>query len=409
MRYDDPEKTPTETQSARGVILVLQTTQQECQLLKEPLRNAGFAVKTTTDAEEAIEFYENRKPDLIVIPAYLVNGSSYAFCRKIRDEMRDRTTPILLTTALVSGRLMIEARTKWGVNDVVVMPLTVQRLYQAVGQLLGVNLIQEREREAKSPSGTATDFRLLSQSAAKKAINPVGDLLDVRPERVLRLMALNKRTGVVEFTSEQYGIALHFREGLLGHISSGLIPGLTLADHLAATRDLPAGVIKDAQTVAIRTRRLLGEVLLEMGSIHLAELELALRRQMIEKGVSVFGWAGGRYVFNKKAPEIPSDTSIALSVEELIFRGVRRFFRPDDIAILYPRFHSTIFTFVQDKGFRIGDLQLTDEERRAVFAMTGRNRVNDLLDVTGWSLPELTSMIAALTALKMVRAADTVA
>lgn len=393
---------PAGTQD-RLIALVMQTTQHECEVLRTPLKQAGLAVKTTTSAEEAEDFYLRHRPAVIIVPAYLPSGSSYVFCRRIRDRMDDRETPIILTTGIVSGRLMIEARTKWGVNDVIVMPATVQKLLSTVGQQIGRDLVAASEQSPRSRISTFTDFRVTAGNLPKKTISPEGDLAEVRPERVLRLMSLNRRSGQVMFQKDEAGITLSFVEGRLGQINSTWIPEKTLADFLVQSQRFGAEALREARELASRSRRLLGEVLLEMGLLRTQELNAVLQAHMFEKGVLIFGWTEGRYEFRRRETDITEETAIRLSVANLIFKGMRRFGRVDDLEQVRA-LTSMPLKLRQDKGFTLEDLDLTYDEKRAVVSLNGRNTFDEVREYSGLTREDLLSLLAALAAVHMVGA-----
>ncbi|MCB1155273.1 hypothetical protein KDL45_16565, partial [bacterium] len=136
----------------KGTVLLLQSTKEECDQLQIPLSEVGLNVFGTTSMENALRFYNERTPDLLIVSSFLSGASAFDFCRKIRTVFNDFDTPIILTSVVRSGTLMIEGKSKWGVNDVVVLPVRMEKMMQLILFHLGHEETRPNMAEIDNPT-----------------------------------------------------------------------------------------------------------------------------------------------------------------------------------------------------------------------------------------------------------------
>ena len=68
-------------------------------LLKLELTQAGYDVICAFDGEKGFEMYAAERPDLVILDVMLPKIDGYEVCRKIRRELGDNHTPVLMLTA----------------------------------------------------------------------------------------------------------------------------------------------------------------------------------------------------------------------------------------------------------------------------------------------------------------------
>jgi DNA-binding response OmpR family regulator len=82
-------------------ILVVDDDLNICELLKLYLENDGYTVFTANDGEAAVQQFQNKTPDLILLDIMLPKMDGWQVCREIR---KTATTPIIMLTAnAISG------------------------------------------------------------------------------------------------------------------------------------------------------------------------------------------------------------------------------------------------------------------------------------------------------------------
>ena len=82
-------------------ILVIEDEELLRNLYAELLEMKGYKVDTSSDGQNAIEFLEEIKPDLMLLDVNMPNLDGVEFLRKIKSEPKLRKIPVLLITGVV--------------------------------------------------------------------------------------------------------------------------------------------------------------------------------------------------------------------------------------------------------------------------------------------------------------------
>ena len=77
-------------------ILVVDDDLNICELLKLYLENDGYVVFTANDGQEAVEMFQNKTPDLVLLDIMLPKKDGWQVCREIR---KTSSAPIIMLTA----------------------------------------------------------------------------------------------------------------------------------------------------------------------------------------------------------------------------------------------------------------------------------------------------------------------
>ena len=87
-----PDDTPT--------VLVVDDEEDLLDLLRYNFEQGGFRTVTARDGVEALEVAEAVQPDVVVLDIMMPRMDGLETCRRLRQDARLRTTPILMLTAL---------------------------------------------------------------------------------------------------------------------------------------------------------------------------------------------------------------------------------------------------------------------------------------------------------------------
>lgn len=141
-------------------ILVVDDIRENRQLLTELLRATGFEVREARNGLEAIDAWQEWRPDLIWMDMRMPILDGYEATRKIREsEGRSRRTKIIAITAsaLESERDEI---LESGCDDILVKPFMEVTLFRAIEKYLGVEFVRESDESAadgREEEGLTTD------------------------------------------------------------------------------------------------------------------------------------------------------------------------------------------------------------------------------------------------------------
>jgi hypothetical protein len=139
---------------------------------------------------------------------------------------------------------------------------------------------------------------------------------------ILREIYVGRRSGLLHFTRDADRYGVRFVNGTIVHAESNQ-PQARLGEIMVGQGLLSEAHLRRAQEVVARTRRRLGEVLVEMGAVNWDRLGDALAVQVRELLLQVFSWTDGRYEFEPRA-ESSGHATLKLSTGEMILEAVRR-------------------------------------------------------------------------------------
>lgn len=93
------------------------------------LRPYFIKIYEASDGIEALEIYNQNKPDLIITDIEMPNMDGLTLCKYIRKE--DKTTPILITTAYTSTEYLLEA-VSLNLVKYLVKPMQEEELFESL-------------------------------------------------------------------------------------------------------------------------------------------------------------------------------------------------------------------------------------------------------------------------------------
>lgn len=78
--------------------------------LRQILIQKGYEVATAMSGEEALEFLAKRVPDLVLLDVAMPGLSGYDVCRKIREDPRTASVPVIFLTGKGGAKDMKEGK-----------------------------------------------------------------------------------------------------------------------------------------------------------------------------------------------------------------------------------------------------------------------------------------------------------
>lgn len=128
-------------------ILVVDDDLNICELLKLYLENEGYVVFTANDGQEAVEMFQNKTPDLVLLDIMLPKKDGWQVCREIR---KTSSAPIIMLTA--KGETFDKVLgLELGADDYVVKPFDAKEVMARVKAVLrrttGENETAESEKK----------------------------------------------------------------------------------------------------------------------------------------------------------------------------------------------------------------------------------------------------------------------
>ena len=116
-------------------ILVVEDEPAIVELLKVNLADAGYGVKTATDAESAQVALRQALPDLVLLDWMLPGQSGLALAKELRGNPRTRELPIIMVTARSGEADKVAGLEAW-VDDYVTKPFSPRELKARIKAVL---------------------------------------------------------------------------------------------------------------------------------------------------------------------------------------------------------------------------------------------------------------------------------
>ena len=82
-----------------ATVLLVEDMQPEAALLAGYLQGERFLVNRVVSAEEARQYLDKQKPDLIVLDVVLPGESGFEFCRQVKKQPETAAIPIIICSS----------------------------------------------------------------------------------------------------------------------------------------------------------------------------------------------------------------------------------------------------------------------------------------------------------------------
>ena len=105
-------------------------------LLKDNLEESGYSVLTAADGEQALHLWLENRPDVIVLDIEMPRMDGWETLRLLRLDDATREIPVAMFTILFDLREKVRAL-KYGAQDYITKPFSVDDLIERVGRILG--------------------------------------------------------------------------------------------------------------------------------------------------------------------------------------------------------------------------------------------------------------------------------
>ena len=384
---------------AKNVLLVTHD-QREVENLVPSLEDLGYEWRHARDAATATEFYDDARPDLLILNALVPRGGAFEVGRYIRQKRHDNSTKILVTSAVSSGTIQLEARLRWGADEIVFLPIPLAKMVQMVSFMLG-------DLNERPVIRHFADLAVWRESASelrpvKKKIAKNGDLSEIPLGSVLTVLIRKSMSGVLSLGDGDTHRSIVIDDGRVVDVRSAYLPGLGLGEILVAMGLVDAKALPPFLKQALDDRRRLGVVLRESQLIDDYNLFNALREQAVRKLADVFRWKTGAYSFDASLPSGTIHEPLNLNLAKLSFRSARL---AADPGTFYEQFSAWIdqkVTLKESAAIRPNLLDLNADEKRFVFQLDGKRTIRQLVAEKGLPELEMRSILSALITLGML-------
>ena len=122
-------------------ILICEDEEIMLTALKFRLRKQGFTVIKAEDGQQAVEKLKSENYDLVIADIMMPHVSGLELIQFIREDLKDKDTPIIIISALEYDDIVLEAF-RLGASDFITKPfkpteliLRIKRIFQEKGSI----------------------------------------------------------------------------------------------------------------------------------------------------------------------------------------------------------------------------------------------------------------------------------
>jgi PAS domain S-box-containing protein len=139
--------TEMKTEQMRPTVLIVNDEPKVLELLTVLLEREGYKVVCADSGRRALELAHSLEPDIVISDVVMPEMDGLEFCRRLKQDTRTAFVPILLASAVQTGkRSSLNALTA-GADDFLEMPFRRQELLVKVARLTERHRIERRYRE----------------------------------------------------------------------------------------------------------------------------------------------------------------------------------------------------------------------------------------------------------------------
>jgi two-component system, OmpR family, KDP operon response regulator KdpE len=218
--------------SAGPTVLVVEDDEETRRVLVRALASHGYRIVEAPDGRTAVERWEARRPDVVLLDLGLPDTEGIRLVRRFR---RDATTPIVILSARFEEREKVEALDQ-GADDYVTKPVGMGELEARLRVAL-----RHAAGPAADPTGRLTAGPLVLD-VARHLVTVAGEPVDLTPREfeILRVLLTNRGRLVTKgrLLRAVWGEAYQEEAGYVYVHISQMRRKLAAADPTGALRDL---------------------------------------------------------------------------------------------------------------------------------------------------------------------------
>jgi len=154
-----------EIQFAEALVLVIDDTLNNRELLGETLKEYGLKCILAKDGEEGFRKLEECHPDLVITDIKMPGMNGFEFVKKVRNDMTLKTIKVVATTASVMDEIKWRYK-EYGFDQVLIKPIQIEILTAVLKQFLRFSAVEG----------------IVEKTAIPVAVEPPGKLKALLPE-----------------------------------------------------------------------------------------------------------------------------------------------------------------------------------------------------------------------------------
>ena len=149
-----PDSPLPEGRTKRAIVLVVDDVEGNRQLACRRLAPFGYDLHQVESGEQALEFIQARKPDIVLLDYMMPNMNGVEVLRVIRQDWQTSSIPVIMVTARAESEAVVEALDA-GADDYVTKPID----FDVLRARIETQLVKQRSSKQLLQVNAALDER----------------------------------------------------------------------------------------------------------------------------------------------------------------------------------------------------------------------------------------------------------
>ncbi|HSW39413.1 MAG TPA: DUF4388 domain-containing protein [Acidobacteriota bacterium] len=192
---------------------------------------------------------------------------------------------------------------------------------------------------------------------------------------VIQWVAIGRKTGALTLIKEKTRVILYFKDGDL-IFSRSNDPSKQFGQFLLFQGKITEQQLKQAFEIHLKTRAMLGKILVEENLVLREDIQAALKARTEEIIYDLFLWEDGQFSFSAGAINIDELIRIRMDINALMFEGIRRKDEWTRIKSVFP--DNGVVPSLRP-GIDLKSLDLTPLQKKLVYFMTQNKTVPEII------------------------------
>jgi CheY-like chemotaxis protein len=293
-------------------ILIVDNNREFRNSVAEFLVSEGFRVEAASDSLEGYSKFLSTSPSMAIIELFLPDLDGYELCHKFKDNRGSAGFPIIMICGIHRTGNPLAAFSNYSPDLFLVKPFSFKALMAGVNELLkGSAPAETKVSTARGRIGRLPFAKLLQMYRVEDFSGAV-DLEQGKVKK--RLFFLRGRPVYADYGSPEESLGdLLLRQGKI-----------RMDDYMYC--------VEQAATSGMKQ----GEALIEKGAITADELNEAIRFQIREKILNVFGLDDAAYMISSEPVAMKAFFTFDDPVEKVIFSGLDRYYTLERLNAEFP-------------------------------------------------------------------------
>jgi len=192
---------------------------------------------------------------------------------------------------------------------------------------------------------------------------------------VLQWVTVGKKTGSLIFAKDKIKVFIYFKDGLIISSRSN-DPTKQLGQFLLFQGKITEQDLKMAFEIHLRSRVMLGKILVQENLVSQVDVEAALKTRTAEVIYDLFLWEDGYFHFSSDPGNLEDRIQIKMGINALLFEGVRRKDEWVRIRAIFPS-NNTVLSLRTDMNLK--SFSLTPLQKKLAYLLTLKKTISEMI------------------------------